>query len=161
MKFVFEVYRNKNNVKKVLFLDRDGVIIKDTGYPHKIEEIQFLDKKINKIINYKNTNNFDIVGFITNQSGVQKNIFSEKEFWLCHEFIIKNCFYKGLQIDFTAVNFFKDISYYRKPRSGMLEQGLKYYNCKAKSCIFIGDKDIDKQAAKNCSMNFINVLNLL
>ena len=26
---------------KILILDRDGVVIKDTGYPHKIKELKF------------------------------------------------------------------------------------------------------------------------
>ena len=41
MKFIFEIHNYKFEVNKILILDRDGVVIEDTGYPHKIKELRF------------------------------------------------------------------------------------------------------------------------
>ena len=41
MKFIFVIHQEYNKPKSVLILDRDGVVIKDTGYPHKSKEIIF------------------------------------------------------------------------------------------------------------------------
>ena len=106
MKFVFEVYNNKFDPKKVLLIDRDGVVIKDTGYPHEIRNIKFMDENINKI-NLLTANAILICGFATNQSGVSRGFFSEKKFWSTHNYIISQCFKRRLKIDFTLVNFLK------------------------------------------------------
>ena len=56
MKFIFQIHHVQNRPKKVLILDRDGVVIKDTGYPHKVDELFFEEQnieKINKIIKKK------------------------------------------------------------------------------------------------------------
>ena len=37
-------YSSLNNSKQILFLDRDGVINKDTGYVHKITDLELLEK---------------------------------------------------------------------------------------------------------------------
>ena len=113
MKFIFEIHNEKLEVNKILILDRDGVVIKDTGYPHKIKELKFEINNIKKIINFMKKNDFNLCGFATNQSGVGRGYFSENQFWICHNHIIKTCRKNGLEIDFTAVNFFKSTSYYK------------------------------------------------
>ena len=102
MKFIFQIHHVQNRPKKVLILDRDGVVIKDTGYPHKVDELFFEEQNIEKIKKIIKKNKFDICGFATNQSGVGRKIFSEIQFWKCHNYIIKFCLLKGLKIDFTA-----------------------------------------------------------
>ena len=52
MKFIFEIHNEKLEVNKILIIDRDGVVIKDTGYPHKIKELKFETNNIKKIINF-------------------------------------------------------------------------------------------------------------
>ena len=122
MKFIFVIHQEYNKPKSVLILDRDGVVIKDTGYPHKSKEIIFEEKKIEKIKSLVKKRKFDICGFATNQSGVGRKYFSETQFWKCHNHIVNECSSKSLNINFTAVNFFMTDSYYRKPNSGMLDQ---------------------------------------
>ena len=44
MKFIFSVHSEKLNPTKMLLLDRDGVVIKDTGYPFSKSQIIFEEK---------------------------------------------------------------------------------------------------------------------
>ena len=82
------------------------VVIKDTGYPFSKSQI-ILGEKYRKIKNIKISFNYDLCGFITNQSGMGRKYFSEKQFWDCHKYILRMPFF-GLTINFTAVNFFKE-----------------------------------------------------
>ena len=154
MKFIFEIHNEKLEVNKILILDRDGVVIKDTGYPHKINELKFEINNMKKIINFMRKNDFNLCGFATNQSGVGRGYFSENQFWNCHNHIIEMCRKNGLEIDFTAVNFFKLESYYRKPHPGMLNQIKYFYSVNSKNILFIGDKSSDEKAAKNATINY-------
>lgn len=154
MKFSFKIHINHNSPKKLLILDRDGVIIKDTGYPHVKEKIIFEHKNIIKIKSLYKKFNFNICGIVTNQSGVSRKYFSEDQFWECHNFILKKCFTESLIINFTAVNFFKSNSYYRKPNSGMIDQASLFYGIKKESILFVGDKKSDEEAACNAKVSF-------
>ena len=44
MKFTFKLHTKDNIGKKIFFLDRDGVVIEDTGYPIEIDNLEI--KKI-------------------------------------------------------------------------------------------------------------------
>ena len=118
MKFIFDVHIERLKTKKILLLDRDGVVIKDTGYPYLQSDIIFEEEKINKIKKIIKQYGFDTCGFITNQSGVSRGYFTEKQFWNCHNYILSKCSEYNLIINFTAVNFFKKPSYFRKPETG-------------------------------------------
>ena len=157
MKFIFVIHKNYSKPKSVLILDRDGVVIEDTGYPHKLKEIIFEDKKIEKIKSIINKRKFDICGFATNQSGVGRKYFSEMQFWKCHNYIINFCLSKGLNINFSAVNFFTSDSYYRKPNCGMLDQIKYFYKVDNDSILFVGDKTSDAEAAKKANISFMYI----
>jgi len=80
-------------LKKIVILDKDGVINIDTHYPYKIEEIVFLPN-IFKICRYLNNLNYEIV-VITNQSGIGRGYFSTQDFltlrdWMILEFEKQN-----------------------------------------------------------------------
>ena len=157
MKFIFDIHIEKSNPKKILLLYRDGVIIKDTGYPYLKSKIIFEEKNIKNIIKIINSYKYDACGFITNQSGVTRNYFTEKEFWECHRYILEKCYKFGLMINFTAVNFFKNDSYFRKPDSGMIEQTKMFFNAKNTDLLFIGDKKTDKLAADKSGIKFLYI----
>ena len=53
-------------MKKCLFLDRDGVINRDTGYVHKIEDFEFINGINSLIKKFKAAGYFIVV--ITNQA---------------------------------------------------------------------------------------------
>ena len=159
MKYIFKLYNKNISGNKILFLDRDGVVIEDTGYPNEINKLQFNFKIIENIIKFKLDKNFDACGFVTNQSGVSRGYFSEEEFWQTHDYIKNKCIKNNLKIDFTAVNFFQDPHYYRKPSPGMLESVIDHFLANRSSCYMIGDKNSDKVAAEVSKINYISVEN--
>ena len=75
-------------LKSVAFLDRDGVINIDKGYVYKISDFEWIDEA-REAIKYLNKENFYVI-VISNQSGISRGYYTEKELLILHEFIRKN-----------------------------------------------------------------------
>ena len=157
MKFTFKLHTKDNLGKRILFLDRDGVVIEDTGYPIEINNLEIKKNTIEKLIDFKEQNSLNNCGFVTNQSGVSREYFSEKKFWETHEYIIKRCIDLGLEIDFTCVNFFMNNNYFRKPNNGMLETAINYTGAIREQSFMVGDKETDMVAAKKSYLNYEDI----
>ncbi|HCL56744.1 MAG TPA: hypothetical protein DHW82_07015 [Spirochaetia bacterium] len=135
---------------KALFLDRDGIIIEDTGYVSKIEEVKIL-KEIFPLIKEANQKNYKVI-VITNQAGVAKGKMTISEVERINNLIKNNLEKENLWIDeFFYCPFHKDgtIALYqkesllRKPFPGMILQACDQYNIDINQSIMIGDKDSD------------------
>ncbi len=142
-------------MKKVLFLDRDGVINIEKDYLYKIADFEFIDGIIELCKYYQSLGYLIIV--VTNQSGIARGYYSEDDFnklssWMADEFSNK-----GILIN--KVYFcphHPDISGYcncRKPNPGMLLQAKKEFNIDMKKSILIGDKERDIESALNAGLN--------
>ncbi|MEO9514023.1 MAG: bifunctional histidinol-phosphatase/imidazoleglycerol-phosphate dehydratase HisB [Flavobacteriaceae bacterium] len=146
--------------KKVLFIDRDGTIIKETVD----EQIDAFDKmifypkvftflgKIAKELDYE-------LVMITNQDGLGTDIFPEETFWPVHNFILKSFENEGVVFDkiFIDRTFPKDNADTRKPGTGLLtEYFTEEYDLK--NSFVLGDRLTDMELAKNLGAKgiFIN-----
>jgi imidazoleglycerol-phosphate dehydratase/histidinol-phosphatase len=147
-------------LKKVLFIDRDGTIIKET----QDEQIDAFDKmifypkcipflsKIAKELDYE-------LVMITNQDGLGTNIFPEDTFWPIHNFIMKTYENEGVVFDkvFLDRTFQKDNANTRKPGTGLLTDYFsEAYDLE--NSFVIGDRLTDVELAKNLGSKaiFIN-----
>ena len=146
---------------KIIFFDRDGVLIKDYGYVYKTSHLKWLKGSI-KAIKYLNKNKIKIV-VVTNQSGVGRGFYSEKDVIFFHKFMNKYLSKYSAKIDkFIYSPFYnksklpeyKKKSNLRKPNNGMLKIGLKVFNLSSKNAFMIGDKRSDYIAAKKTKINF-------
>lgn len=147
-------------MKKVLFIDRDGTLIKET----KDEQIDAFDKldfypnvfqylsKIAKELD------FELV-MVTNQDGLGTEAFPENTFWPVHDFIIKTFQAEGIIFKEQCIDrtFAKDNASTRKPNTGMLTSYITSEYDLANSFV-IGDRLTDMELAKNlgCKGIFIN-----
>lgn len=147
-------------MKKVLFIDRDGTLIKET----KDEQIDAFDKldfypnvfqylsKIAKELD------FELV-MVTNQDGLGTEAFPENTFWPVHDFIIKTFHAEGILFKEQCIDrtFAKDNASTRKPNTGMLISYMTSEYDLANSFV-IGDRLTDMELAKNlgCKGIFIN-----
>ena len=66
-------------MNRAIFLDRDGVLNKDPGYVHKVEDFELHDGVIESL---KQLSNFKFF-IISNQSGIGRGYYKEENF---HEF---------------------------------------------------------------------------
>ena len=146
---------------KCFFFDRDGVLIKNYGYLNDISKLKWLKGAINstKILNKKKIR----VIIITNQSGIARGFFTEKELNKFHKmmnFILKK---KGGIIDKLyycpyhpngKIKKYKRKSNLRKPSNGMLLKAMKQFKLHPSECVMIGDQRSDYLCAKKSKVYF-------
>ena len=136
---------------KAIFLDRDGIINKDSAYPHLPEHIIFKEDIFDFCQRAQQRDFLLIV--VTNQAGVAKGYFSEEAVvnlhtWMNNQFRDRGItiakfyfcpFHKNGKID----QYRKD-SFFRKPQPGMILQAAKEFDIDITASIMIGDKHSDR-----------------
>lgn len=159
----------KLKYNKCFFLDRDGVINYDRGYTHKIKDLK-LYTGIIKLIKYLNLKKYLVI-IVTNQSGIGRGYYSEKQFKNFNDKLIKILKYKNAYIDdyffcphhpkYATGQYLKNCNC-RKPKPGMLLQAKKKWQINFSKSFMIGDKISDSKAAKKVKIKFyFNKNNLL
>lgn len=146
--------------KRVLFIDRDGTIIKET----MDEQIDAYDKMIfyPKVFTYlgkiAKELDFELV-MITNQDGLGTESFPEETFWPVHNFILKAFENEGVIFSEVLIDrtFPHEKADTRKPGIGLLK---KYFSEEydLQNSFVIGDRLTDIELAKNLDAKgiFIN-----
>ena len=147
--------------KPALFLDRDGVINKDVGYVNQIKDFIWRND-IKKFVKNYNDKNFYVI-VITNQSGIGRGYYSEKDMHKLHNWMIYNFREYGANIDdifyspyykYSKNHKYRKDKKLRKPNIGMIKLAQKKWNINMKKSIFIGDNPIDKKTAINAGLGF-------
>ncbi len=146
--------------KKVLFIDRDGTIIKETVDEQidAFEKMIFYPKAFTYLGKIAKELDYELV-MITNQDGLGTDIFPEDTFWPVHNFIIKSFENEGVVFDAVYIDktFPKDNANTRKPGTGML---TSYFSEEydLENSFVIGDRLTDVELAKNLGAKgiFIN-----
>ena len=132
---------------KTIFLDRDGVINKETGYIHKIEDFQFINGVFEACQNF-NQLGYQII-IVTNQSGISRGYYSENDFqiithWMLSEF--KKNYINILDI-FYCPHMPESKCNCRKPKPGMFIEAQNKYDINMEESWMIGDSERDIVAA--------------
>lgn len=141
---------------KFIFLDRDGVINEDYGYVYKWEDFVFIKGvieafKILKKLNY----NFII---ITNQSGIGRGYFTEKEYLDLTKNYVDFLNKSGIYIEqiyhcpYAPLSQTDNSCFSRKPNPGMILDAIKDHKIDINKSIMVGDKISDMEAAKNAGI---------
>ena len=142
-------------MQKALFLDRDGIINVEVNYLHKIKDFVFIDG-IFELCKYYQKLGFIII-VVTNQSGIARNYYNEKDFeiltsWMIKEFTKNNIEIKKVYYCPHHPNFSSTCSC-RKPEAGMLLEAQKEFDIDISKSIIVGDKESDIEAGINAGIN--------
>ena len=81
---------------KVIFLDRDGVVNQEIGYLYKTSDFKFIDG-IFQACKYFQSHNYKII-IITNQSGISRGYYSENDFKILTEWMLKQFLINDINI---------------------------------------------------------------
>jgi imidazoleglycerol-phosphate dehydratase/histidinol-phosphatase len=147
-------------MKPVLFIDRDGTLIKEPADEQidAFEKLEFYPKVFQYLSKIDKELNFEIV-MITNQDGLGTDLYPEDTFWPVHNFVIKTFEGEGIVFkeQFIDRTFAKDNAPTRKPNTGLL---TKYFSedYDLTNSYVIGDRLTDIELAKNLGSKgiFIN-----
>ncbi len=144
-------------MKKYLFVDRDGTIIKEPA-DYQIDHIDKLVFFPNVISSLKLAHK--VLGYqlvlITNQDGLGTESFPSEDFWPVQNLMIRTLESEGISFEKIAIDssFPSENSPNRKPRTGMLtdliSQGFDLENS-----FVIGDRYTDVELGKNLGIKSI------
>jgi D-glycero-D-manno-heptose 1,7-bisphosphate phosphatase len=130
-----------------LFLDRDGVVNIDRGYVFETGKFDFFPE-IFDICRTAKAANFPIV-VVTNQSGIGRGYFTERDFQLITEWMISEFEEEGIDIALVlyapenpeSVN--DTYAQRRKPSPIMIQEAAIELDVDLDNSIIIGDKESD------------------
>jgi histidinol-phosphate phosphatase family protein len=137
-----------------IFLDRDGTLIKDTGYISEPSKVLILSGVVEGLRLLK-SREFDL-HIVSNQSGVARGKISMDQFRVV-ETKVKNVFLaKGLEFDSVNYCFHlpEDNCSCRKPAAGLIEKVGEKYKIQKSECAMIGNSIVDEGAARNFGIPF-------
>ena len=137
---------------KTVFLDRDGVINKEVGYLHKIQDFEFIDGVFEACLYFKSLNYQIIV--VTNQSGIGRGYYDEDDFHIINNWMLEQ--FKNKRIEILDVFFCPHTPESncdcRKPKPGMFNQANEKHNIDMEKSWMIGDKEADVAAANSAGI---------
>lgn len=142
------------------FLDRDGVLIEDCGYPHLDEHLRLMPgaaaavKRLNDL-GYRTV-------IVTNQSGVARGLFDEDRMHAFNALLVERLAEEGARIDAVyACPFHAEatVERYRhpdhpdrKPNPGMLLRAIAEHDIDPARSFMVGDQPSDMEAARRAGV---------
>lgn len=149
---------NDLRTKCALFLDRDGVINMDTGYPHRTADIVFIDG----IFEFcRRAAALDLALVIaTNQAGIARGYYAETDFWSLMEWMKGRFAEEGIEfLDVyhcpyhpQGIGQYRRVSEERKPAPGMLLRAMRDHALDLPRSFLIGDRESDIAAGKSAGL---------
>ncbi len=144
-------------MKKILFIDRDGTILREPADEQidSYEKFQFLPGCIGTLNFLRNHTDYLFI-MVSNQDGLGTASYPEADFWPTQNLMLD--ILKGEGVEFDAIHidrsFPQDNLPTRKPGTAMLTQYLNGEYDIANSFV-IGDRDSDRQLAKNLGCQYL------
>jgi imidazoleglycerol-phosphate dehydratase / histidinol-phosphatase len=149
-------------MKRVLFIDRDGTLIKEAPPTYQIdsfEKLEFYPFAFEYMRRIANEFDFELI-MVSNQDGLGTDSFPENTFHPVHNFILKAFENEGVRFEkiFIDKSFASENSPNRKPGIGMLIDYLDNEDYDIEGSYVIGDRITDVQLAKNlgCKAIWLN-----
>ena len=147
-------------MKHVLFIDRDGTIIREPEDEQidSFEKLQFVPGAISALSFLRQHTDYEFV-MVSNQDGLGTDSFPEETFWPVHNFILQTLKGEGVTFDNILVDrhFPSDNAPTRKPQTGLVKPYMDNPEYDMKSSYVIGDRDTDRQFAQNIGCGFLQV----
>ena len=137
-----------------LFLDRDGVVVEEVNYLHRLEDVRILDGAPELIAEGRRRGY--AVGLVTNQAGVGRGYYDWAAFEAVQAEIARQLGFGPEPFDFIAacgahpdatVEELRVAEHpWRKPSPGMLLEAARRFGLDLPASIMIGDQVSDLQA---------------
>ena len=148
--------------KKVLFIDRDGTIIKEAPPTYQIDsfdKLEFYPGMFTWLSKIVKEYDYELV-MPTNQDGLGTASFPEETFLPVHNFILRQLKNEGINFSEVLIDktLAKENAPTRKPGVGMFTKYLNNKEYDLANSFVIGDRITDVQLAKNlgCKAIWIN-----
>ncbi len=148
--------------RRAVFLDRDGTITRDVGYPHRMVDLELLPNAVAGLARMSRLGYRLVI--TTNQSGVARGMFSEADVQKFHQALGALLKSDGVVID--AIYYcpyhptegqgeYRRESPLRKPGDGMLRLAAAEHDLDLAASVAIGDKKSDVLAGQRAGCHTI------
>jgi imidazoleglycerol-phosphate dehydratase / histidinol-phosphatase len=148
--------------RKVLFIDRDGTIIKEAPPTYQIdsfEKLKFYPGMFTWLSRIAREFDYELV-MPTNQDGLGTVAYPEEKFQTVHNFILKQLVNEGITFSDVLIDktFPEENAPTRKPLTGMFTKYINNPDYDLTNSFVIGDRITDVQLAKNlgCKAIWLN-----
>jgi D-glycero-D-manno-heptose 1,7-bisphosphate phosphatase len=154
-----QILRRPTPGRPALFLDRDGTVVQEGGYLHRVKDIRVIPGA-SKIIAAANHRNVPVI-MVTNQSGIGRGYYGWTEFQSVQDAIVASLATEDARIDaiYACAHHPEAKGLLacpdhpaRKPNPGMLLQAASDLAVDLKSSWLVGDKADDIEAAKRAGL---------
>ena len=132
-----------------MFLDRDGVLVREVDYLRDPSQISILPG-VPQALKALRAAGFKLI-VVTNQSGVARGYFSLTMLGKIHRELKRRLAKSGAKWDglYFSPHAADSAHPWRKPGTGMLKAAQKRFGLDLKSSYFVGDTTTDVQTARN------------
>jgi len=149
-------------MKRILFIDRDGTLIKEVPPSYQVdswEKLEFYPDVFKFMSRIADELDYVLI-MVTNQDGLGTPSFPAEHFWPIHRHVIKSFENEGVSFHATHIDksFPDEHSPNRKPGIGMFTEYLNTPAYDIPNSFVIGDRITDVQLAKNlgCKAIWLN-----
>lgn len=151
--------------KRAVFLDRDGTINKDVGYPNSFRLIEIYPSSFEAIRKINRSGLLTVI--VTNQSGVGRGLIAEKNLDDIHHKL--RAVFSKHKAHFDAIYYcphynlssdprYRKNCHCRKPNTGMARRAAAEFNIDLQNSYMVGDKVEDIHFGLNLRAKSILVL---
>lgn len=147
-------------MRRAVFLDRDGVLIEDVGYPHRDEHLRLIPGAAEAVRRWNAAGLVTVV--VTNQSGVGRGMFSLEQMEAFNALMLARLADAGARIDAVYACPFHaeaiDARWRhpdhsdRKPNPGMILRAAHDLDLDLGRSFLIGDRGSDLEAARRAGV---------
>jgi len=148
-----------SELKPILFLDRDGVIVDEVNYLHRISDVKFIAGVAETVVIARQAG--WRIAMITNQAGIGRGYYSWDEFAIVNQFILECLDSQGAIIDAVlatphhseGINAYKHPNHImRKPNPGMLLETAEMLKGDLNNSLIVGDNVTDLLAGQRANL---------
>jgi D-glycero-D-manno-heptose 1,7-bisphosphate phosphatase len=138
-----------------IFIDRDGTLIEEVNFLHRVEDLRFFPYTDRAIRKLKEKGFLVIV--VTNQSGIGRRKYTADDMHRIHDEIQKDLSAK-LDAFYFCPHLPDEGCRCRKPKLGMIESATADFPIDLENSWMIGDKVLDVEFGLNAGLKTVLVL---
>jgi imidazoleglycerol-phosphate dehydratase/histidinol-phosphatase len=140
-------------MKRILFIDRDGTLIREAPPSYQIdrfEKLEFYPGMFEYMGRIAREMDYELL-MVTNQDGLGTASFPEDTFWPVQNFVLNSLAGEGIEFSGIYIDrsFPEEMLRTRKPGTGMLTKYIGNAEYDLANSFVIGDRITDVQLAKN------------
>lgn len=156
----------QNSYSHAVMIDRDGTINHDSGYTHRVDELEFLEGALDglRLLAPLAIN----IIILTNQSGIALGLYTRNTMSQFHKELVKSIEESGGRIDAIYFSPYYDLNSLpanhelhpsTKPNPGMLEEAASDFQLNLNKVWMVGDRITDIIAGKQAGAKTILISN--